>query len=225
MTAIDNVAQRMEPLLQAVHETYGDAFEEKSKLPNGTPDLSDPMVYAKHYAKLIDDDWYNKRIYKRVVTYISTLSMIEEQFYHLEPEEHYQLKLFVGAYHAMGNSLERLEYPNELVLTCYEKAMVMAKDFYCKDEELGWKLLLNSSRYLSHWYLVYGDPEVSVGLMADMLDLYDKHFTEPEMEWLSREYSELHADLKKLLIQLDDVPALKAIATRSHPLVDSSMLS
>lgn len=219
MTTIDNFSQRMEQLLNAVHEQYGGTFDARKEASDDAPDPSDPMVYAQYYATLIDHDWYYLRFYERVVTYIPTLSVIEDQFDDLDPEEHRLLELFIGAFHAMGSSLERLDYPEDLVFICYEKALVMARRFYGKQAELGWKLLLSALKYLSGWHRHYGDSNVTANLMSEMLDLYDRHYTDPEMVWLTREYTELHADLKKLLIALDDKPALQTLLERSHPLI------
>lgn len=214
---IKEFAGRIEQLFVAIEEKYGEAFaaRRQARIDEELPP-ENSLEYAVHFANYIDDYWYYRHHYKRVVLCIHALPALEEQFDHLDPDKnHREVKLFLSAFKAMADSLLRLDFPEELALDCYLRGLVLARKVYDAHPQLSWTWLVNCLSDLAKFYRAFDDLESASGLMDEVLSLYELHHTNEEQDWFTREYQDHLLFLKEILVENHDSSAIDALMQRS----------
>ncbi len=214
---IKEFAGRIEQLFVAIEEKYGEAFaaRRQERIHEELPPKNS-LEYALHFANYIDDCWYYRRHYKPVVLCIHALPALEEQFSHLDPDKnHREVKLFLSAFAAMADSLLRLDFPKELALDCYLRALVLARKVYDTYPQLSWTWLVDCLSNLAKYYRAFDDVESASGLMDEVLSLYELHHTNEEQDWFTREYQDYLLFLKEILVVTHDTSAIDALMQRS----------
>ena len=203
---IKEFAGRIEQLFVAIEEKYGEVFAARRREPvvEALPPVNS-LEYAVHFANLIDDYWYHRRHFKPVVLCVHALPALEEQFSKLDPDKnHWEVKLFLNAFAAMADSLLRLDFPEELALDCHLRALTLSRQLYDTHPQLSWTRLVACLCNLAQFYKAFDELDSASVCMHEVLSLYERHHTDEEQDWFTREYQDHSHFLKEILAALDE---------------------